>query len=39
MAPNNNAMFDMMKNNISMAVSTMLQYAWVNFFFKGFILA
>jgi len=36
---NNNMMVDMMKNNLSMAVSTMGQFAWVNFFFKGFILA
>ncbi len=39
MMMNNNMMSDMLKNNLSMAVSTMLQFAWVSYFFSGFILA
>ena len=36
---NPNQMAGMLKNNITMAFSTMIQFAWVNFFFSGFILA
>jgi len=32
-------MTDMLKNNLSMTLSTMLNYAWVSYFFSGFILA
>jgi hypothetical protein len=32
-------MAGMFKNNISMAFSTMIQLAWVNYFYSGFILA
>jgi hypothetical protein len=34
-----NMMTDMLKNNLSMTLSTMLNYAWVSYFFSGFILA
>jgi len=36
---NPSMMTDMLKGNISMAVTTMGQYAWVSYFFSGFILA
>jgi len=36
---NPSMMTDMLKNNLSMAVSTMLQFAWISFFFSGFVLA
>ena len=36
---NNNMLSDMLKNNLSMGLSTMLQFAWVSYFFSGFILA
>ena len=36
---NPNMMGDMLKGNLSMAVTTMGQYAWVSYFFSGFILA
>jgi len=39
MGMNPSAMTDMLKNNLSMAVSTMLQFAWISFFFSGFVLA
>eukprot|EP00828_Plagiopyla_frontata_P039549 TRINITY_DN5205_c0_g1_i2.p2 TRINITY_DN5205_c0_g1~~TRINITY_DN5205_c0_g1_i2.p2 ORF type:complete len:200 (-),score=42.45 TRINITY_DN5205_c0_g1_i2:84-683(-) len=39
MLMNTGMMGDMLKNNISMAVSTMFQFAWVSYFFSGFILA
>lgn len=39
MMMNNNMLSDMLKNNLSMAVSTMMQFAWVSYFFSGFILA
>jgi len=32
-------MTGMLQNNLSMAVTTMGQYAWVSYFFSGFILA
>jgi len=38
MMMDNNMMTDMLKNNLSMAVSTMGQFAFVNYFFSGFIL-
>ena len=39
MMMNSKSMSEMLKNNLSMGVSTMLQYAWVSYFFSGFILA
>jgi len=39
MMMNPSMMTDMLKNNLSMAVSTMLQFAWISFFFSGFVLA
>lgn len=39
MMDNQNAMFSSMKNSIAMGVTMMLQMAWVNYFFSGFILA
>jgi hypothetical protein len=33
------AMFSSMKGTIGMAATMMLQMAWVNYFFSGFILA
>ena len=39
MMMNPSTMTDMLKNNLSMAVSTMLQFAWISFFFSGFVLA
>lgn len=32
-------MTDMLKNNLSMVVSTMGQFAWASYFFSGFVLA
>lgn len=39
MSMNNNMLTDMLKNNLSMGVAMMLQFAWVSYFFSGFILA
>jgi hypothetical protein len=39
MMDSQNMMFSSMKGTIGMAVTMMLQMAWVNYFFSGFILA
>jgi len=39
MMMNPSAMTGMLQNNLSMAVSTMLQFAWISFFFSGFVLS
>lgn len=36
---NPNQMTGMLKNNVSMVLSNMIQLGWVNFFYKGFILS
>lgn len=33
-----NNMADALKNNLSMGISTMAQYAWVSYFFSGFVI-
>ena len=36
---NPNMMTGMLKNNVSMVLSSMIQLGWVNLFYKGFICA
>jgi len=38
MSMTNGAMFDNIKNNIWFAITSAIQYAWVSFFFSGFII-